>query len=340
MNRSSAPAGNVCDGRPRLVVIGGPTASGKSVLALHLAEALGAFLVNADSMQMYRDLRVLTARPTAADEARVPHRLFGVLDASQIGSVGDWLTRVADVLSEARTADRPLVVVGGTGLYLRALLHGLAPVPTIPAPTRANVRALFDRSGAAALRAELKRTDPEMAERLRANDPQRQMRALEVMRATGRSLASWQEERLHLELPEPRVGLALLVDRAALHRRIERRLGAMLDAGALDELRALRSRNLDHDLPLMKAVAVPELMGFIEGRSRLEEAVRRATAATRRFAKRQITWLRHQLPELEPIPAFGEDVVAGRVEHPPHSGLFGTTTSRRHGAVDRAGCSP
>ena len=296
-----------------LFVIAGPTASGKSALALRLAEATGGVIVNADSMQLYRDLRILTARPSAAEEARVPHRLFGILDAAEPASVGRWLELAADAIAEASAAGRPAIVVGGTGLYLHALLHGLAPVPDIPEEVRAAARRRLAEGGLSALRAGLAELDPVMAARLRPGDRQRILRAYEVVVATGRSLAAWQQmPPRRIALPERRFGLALMPPRAALYERIERRLRDMIAHGALDELAALHRRGLPEDLPLMKAVTVPELLAYVSGCVDLDTALARAIVQTRRYAKRQITWLRHQLPELRRAPAFGESVEVRR----------------------------
>lgn len=287
------------------IVIGGPTASGKSTLALHLAETFGGVVINADSMQLYRELRIVTARPGPAEQARAPHRLYGVLAADQPGSAGRWLELAQAAIEEAR--GRPPVVVGGTGLYLHALLHGLAEVPPIPADVRAAAGRLYDELGGPAFREELQARDPVMAARLEAHDRQRLIRAYEVVSATDRSLADWQADApLRVVLPEPVVGLALVPPRAALYARIADRLSAMIEAGALDELRALRDLRLAPGLPLMKAVAVRELLAHVEGRLDLASALARATLQTRRYAKRQLTWLRHQMPELTPVPRFGD----------------------------------
>jgi tRNA dimethylallyltransferase len=295
-----------------LIVLGGPTASGKSCLALRLAEGLGGVVVNADSMQLYRDLRILTARPTAAEEAAAPHRLYGVLDAAELSSAGRWLELARAQLEAIWGADRPAIVVGGTGLYLHALLHGIAPVPDIPAEVRAATRARCQRLGAPGLHAELARIDPVMAARLEPGDRQRVMRAHEVMIATGRSLALWQQEPpARITLPEARLGLALLPPRPALHERIEARLRAMVAAGALDEVGALAARGLPPDLPALKAVGLAPLLAHLEGRLEREAAIAAALAQTRQFAKRQLTWLRHRLPELEPVASFGDAPQAG-----------------------------
>jgi tRNA dimethylallyltransferase len=292
-----------------LIVVAGPTASGKSALALRLAEAERGVIINADSMQLYRDLPILTARPTPADEARAPHRLYGVLDAADPASVGRWLELAEAAIGEALAAQRAAIVVGGTGLYLHALLHGLAPVPAIPAEVRTTARTRLAELGPPAFHAELARLDPTMAAHLRPTDRQRLLRAYEVVIATGRSLAAWHAMPPgRVRLPPRRLGLALVPPRAALYERIERRLRHMIEHGALAELRALHRRALPPDLPLMKAVAVPDLLAYVAGRSDFEVALERAIMHTRRYAKRQLTWLRRQLPELRPVPEFGDDL--------------------------------
>jgi tRNA dimethylallyltransferase len=294
-----------------LVVIGGPSASGKSALALRLAQAIGGVIVNADSMQLYRELPLLTARPSPADEALVPHKLYGVLEAADPASVGRWLELAGQAIEESTAAGRVPIVVGGTGLYLKALLHGLAPVPEVPPEVRRAVAERLTRLGAPGLHAELAARDPALAAHLRPNDRQRLLRALEVLEATGRSLAVWQAAPpLRIRLPEPVRGWALLPPRGELHRRIARRLQAMIEAGALAELAALRAARSDPGLPLLKAVAVPELLAHLEGRLDLASALERALVRTRQYAKRQITWLRHQLPELRPVQSFGDELAA------------------------------
>jgi tRNA dimethylallyltransferase len=292
-----------------LIVVAGPTASGKSALALRLADAEHGMIINADSMQLYRDLPILTARPTAENEARAPHRLYGVLDAAVAASAGRWLELAAGAIAEAAAERRPAIVVGGTGLYLHALLHGLAPVPDIPADVRAAARARLDVLGALAFHAELAELDPAMAARLRPSDRQRLLRAYEVVVGTGRSLAVWQAmPPRRVSLPARRLGLALMPPRSALYERIERRLRAMIESGALAELTTLHERSLPADLPLLRAVAVPELLTHVAGRVDLEAALASAVVQTRRYAKRQLTWLRHRLPELRPVVEFGDQL--------------------------------
>jgi tRNA dimethylallyltransferase len=283
-----------------VILIAGPTASGKSALALTLAEKLGGEVINADSMQVYRDLRIITARPTPDEERRAPHRLYGHVDAAESYSTGRWCSDAAIVLAAARAAGRPAIVTGGTGLYFNALTHGLAAVPPIPEAIRKDVRARLLRDGAPALHAELAARDPEGAARLRASDRSRVTRALEVVLATGRSLYDW-----HGDNKPPIVELThaakvfLMPDRADLLKRIDARFDAMMTAGALDEVRTLAARNLDPSLPAMKAHGVPWLIRSLKNEIALAEAVEGGKRDTRQYTKRQATWFRNQLPEFE-----------------------------------------
>jgi tRNA dimethylallyltransferase len=281
---------------PKIILIAGPTASGKSALALALAEKLGGVIVNADSMQVYRDLRIITARPTPEEEARVPHRLYGHVDAAENFSVGRWCTEVADVL--AATQREAAIIVGGTGLYFNALTRGLAAVPPIPAQIRNAVRARLASDGAEALHAELKRRDPAAAARLMPGDRSRVTRALEVVLATGRSIVQWHEANMPASVDAARAAkIFLMPDRDALLRRIDARFDAMMAAGALDEVRALAARHLDPNLPAMKAHGVPWLIRHLNGEIALAEAVAGGKRDTRRYTKRQATWFRNQLPD-------------------------------------------
>src|SRR5215470_6794516 len=282
----------------RAVLIAGPTASGKSALALTLAEALGGTIINADAMQVYRDLRVLTARPAPAEEARVPHLLYGHVDAAENYSVGRWCVDAGAALAAVERGGRLPILTGGTGLYFKALTHGLAAVPPIPAQIRAAVRARVAREGIAALYAELSERDGATAGRLMPGDRARITRALEVVLATGRSLTDWHREGMPSALdPQLAVKVFLDVDRAELYRRIDARFDAMLRAGALDEVRALASRRLDPALPAMKAHGVPWLIRHLKGEIDLAAAAEVAKRDTRRYTKRQATWFRHQLPD-------------------------------------------
>jgi tRNA dimethylallyltransferase len=279
------------------ILIAGPTASGKSALALAVAERHRGVIINADSMQVYRDLRVITARPSAAEEAGARHLLYGHVDAAENYSVGRWCQDVRAALEDAKSAGRVPILVGGTGLYFKALTHGLSAVPSTPPEIRAAVRARCDAEGAAALHAELARRDPAMAERLKPGDRMRIARALEVLEATGRSLADWHRDGLPAVLnPAEALKIFLVIDRAELHRRIDARFDAMLAASALDEVRALAGRGLDPMLPAMKAHGVPWLRRHLAGEITLDEAAAGGKLDTRRYTKRQVTWFRHQMP--------------------------------------------
>jgi tRNA dimethylallyltransferase len=288
------------DNNSNAVLIAGPTASGKSALALELAQSTGGVVVNADSMQVYRDLRVITARPSPEEEARVPHRLYGHVDAAVNFSAGHWVIDAAAVLKEARAQNRLAIFTGGSGLYFKALTRGLSAVPPIPVELRESVRSRLERDGVEALHAELARRDPASAERLKPRDRTRIARALEVIEATGRSLTDWHRDGLPPLLP-PGTFRALFLepDRDALYARIDARFDEMLKAGALQEVAALAARGLDPLLPAMKAHGVPALIRHLRGEITLEEAAVIGRADTRHYAKRQFTWFRHQLPEFE-----------------------------------------
>ena len=269
-------------------------------------------------MQLYRDLRILTARPTAEEEARVPHRLYGHVDAAVNFSAGSWVADAAGVLEAARAQGCVPIFVGGSGLYFKALTRGLSAVPPIPPEIREAVRARLERDGVEALHAELARRDSVAAERLKPRDRTRIARALEVVEATGRSLTDWHRDGLPPLLPPGRFSaLFLAPDRDQLYARIDARFDAMLKAGALEEVAALAARRLDPLLPAMKAHGVPALIRHLEGEIALEEAAVIGRADTRHYAKRQFTWFRHQLPEFEwvtPETARGwlDDVLPGR----------------------------
>jgi tRNA dimethylallyltransferase len=282
----------------KAVLIAGPTASGKSALALELAQKTGGVIINADSMQVYRDLRVITARPTPEDEAKVPHRLYGHVDAAVNFSAGHWVADAAAALAEVRAQNRLPIFVGGSGLYFKALTRGLSAVPPIPPAIREGVRARLERDGVEALHAELAQRDPDTAERLKPRDRTRIARALEVVEATGRSLTGWHREGLPPLLPlEQSNALFLAPERDQLYARIDARFDAMLKAGALEEVTALSARHLDPLLPAMKAHGVPALIRQLRGEITREAAAEIGRANTRHYAKRQFTWFRHQLPE-------------------------------------------
>jgi len=284
--------------KPKIILIAGPTASGKSALALALAEMLGGVIINADSMQVYRDLRIITARPTPEEEARVPHRLYGHVDAAENFSVGRWCAEVAEELAAVPREAGAAIVAGGTGLYFNALTQGLAAVPPIPAQIRNEVRARLASDGVEALHADLTRRDPAAAARLMPGDRARITRALEVILATGRSLLSWHEENMPARVEAAFAAKVFLMpDRDALLRRIDARFDAMMAGGAIDEVRALAARHLDPNLPAMKAHGVPWLIRHLNGEIALAEAVEGGKRDTRQYTKRQATWFRNQLPD-------------------------------------------
>jgi tRNA dimethylallyltransferase len=284
----------------KAVLIAGPTASGKSALALELAQKTGGVIINADSMQVYRDLRVITARPRPEEEAKVPHRLYGHVDAAVNFSAGHWVADAAAAVAEVRAQNRLPIFVGGSGLYFKALTRGLSAVPPIPPAIREGVRARLARDGAEALHAELTQRDPYTAERLKPRDRTRIARALEVIEATKRSLTDWHREGLPPLLPSGEFSaLFLAPDRDRLYASIDARFDAMLKGGALEEVAALAARHLDPLLPAMKAHGVPALIRHLRGEITFAEAAEMGRVNTRHYAKRQFTWFRHQLPEFE-----------------------------------------
>jgi tRNA dimethylallyltransferase len=277
---------------PRALIVAGPTASGKSALALDLAERLRGSIINTDAMQVYRELRILTARPTAGQTARVPHVLYGVRPAAEPGSVAWWRAAALTEMTAARDAGRMPILTGGSGLYFAALTEGLADIPEPGPAARAEARALLQQIGPAALHARLADADPTTAARLRPTDSQRIARAWEVWRGTGTGLAAWQARKAR---PAPWRFAAILLDppRAALRAAIAVRLRAMLREGALEEVRALLALQLDTALPAMRAHGVPEISAHLRGEITLQEAGRRIELVTGQYARRQATWFRH-----------------------------------------------
>jgi tRNA dimethylallyltransferase len=280
----------------RPILIAGPTASGKSALAMTLAGRHGGVIVNADSMQVYRELRVLTARPSAEDEARASHRLFGFVPAAQAYSVGRYVADVAGVLAELRSAGERAVIVGGTGLYFKALLDGLAPIPDIPPDIRAYWREAAEREAAQDLHARLADRDATTAARLAPTDTQRIVRALEVVEATGRSLTAWQAiPGTPLVEAADCERIVVAPARPEIHRRLEARFDAMLADGALEEVRRLAALDLAPDLPAMRALGVAPLLAHVRGETDLATAAERAKGETRQYVKRQLVWLRRNM---------------------------------------------
>lgn len=279
---------------PPVLIIAGPTASGKSALALALAEAFDGTIINADALQIYRDLPILTAWPDPETRARVPHCLYGWLDAAERGSAGRWREAALAEIAASHKAGRLPIVVGGTGLYLRALREGLAAIPPVPPEIRAEAAALYEALGGEAFRARLALFDAETASRLPPGDRQRLIRAFEVVRATGTPIGTWQR-RASETAPYRFASILLLPPRTALYAACDARFLQMIEAGALAEAARLAARGLAPDLPAVKAVGVPELLRHLRGEISLDEAITLAQRQTRRYAKRQMTWFRNQM---------------------------------------------
>jgi tRNA dimethylallyltransferase len=284
-------------GQHRAVLIAGPTASGKSALALALAERIDGIVVNADSMQVYADLDILTARPGREATDALPHHLYGVADAAEAWSVGRWLSEARRSIQEIASRGRPAVVVGGTGLYLRALTRGLAEIPAIPPATREAAAAQLAALGEPAFRMDLAAVDPEAAERIERGDAQRLIRAMEVWLATGRSLSDWRRTSLAALAPDDWRAVVVDLPRAELYRRCDLRLAGMIRNGALEEVARLVARDLPPASPLLKALGVAPLAANLRGETSLEAALAQAQMDTRRYAKRQLTWFRNQTPD-------------------------------------------
>jgi tRNA dimethylallyltransferase len=295
---------------PPAILIAGPTASGKSALALALARERGGEIVNADSMQLYADLRVLTARPGPEEEAEAPHHLYGIADGADPWSVGRWLRAAREVLADIAARGRTAIVVGGTGLYLTALTRGLADMPAVPAEARRRALALLEAEGEAAFRARLAAVDPEAEARIAPGDRQRLTRALEVFEATGAPLSTWRRPAEPVLADGAYRGLVVDPPREALVARCDARLAAMLEAGALDEVARLAARGLPPEAPIMKALGVAPFAAHLRGELSLGEALALAQRDTRRYAKRQSTWFRNQMPAWERLDPTADDAAA------------------------------
>ena len=291
MSDHSEIAAAVASGR--YLMICGPTAAGKSGVALALAEQGGGVVINADSMQLYRDLRVVTARPDPQDEARAPHRLYGVVDGAERASVAAWLRMVAQEVGAAREVGRLPIIVGGTGMYLQAALEGIAPIPDVPTDIHASCVEELSEMGGAAFRAALAKLDPVTANRLFDGDSQRLVRAMGVVRATGRPISAWQDDPHEGALSGTAVTIAVMPPRAETYHRINARFAAMMEAGAVDEVKALLKRRLDPSLPVMKALGVREIEAMLDGKISRDRAVELASRDSRHYAKRQMTWIRN-----------------------------------------------
>ena len=307
---SLLPAGSV-RAEAKAILIAGPTASGKSVVALALAERLGGTVINADSMQLYRELRVLTARPSEADEALAPHRLYGVVSASEAFSVGRWLEAAQAAIAEARDAGSVPILVGGTGLYFKALIEGLAPIPDSPSEVRAYWREQAARLTPEALHRELAARDPGVAAKLRSSDPQRIVRALEVIDATGVSLSEWQgAPAAPVLLADDVLRFVIAPEREPLYAAIDVRFDHMIENGAIEEVEALLALGLDDSLPAMRAHGVRELRAYLAGANSLEDAQTKSKTESRRYAKRQMTWARRYMADWEWLPGSQEAIEA------------------------------
>ncbi len=283
------------------LLIAGPTAAGKTALSLAAAELLGGEIINADSMQVYEGLPLITAQPDAAEKARAPHHLFGSIDPAVRYSVGEWTRDALGLIKDCRARNRVPVLVGGTGLYFNALVRGLAPVPEIGEATRKRVAEMMDGAGLSGLRAEALRLDPVAAKRVEAADRQRLMRIVEVALETGRPLSAFQADTVAPLAAGTWRGLVIEPDREALYARIDARFDHMLEAGALDEVAVFAARGLDPDLPASKALGVPHLMAHLRGQMSLDAAVELAKRDSRRYAKRQGTWFRNQVASWDRI---------------------------------------
>jgi tRNA dimethylallyltransferase len=293
-----------------VILLGGPTASGKSGLALHMADAIGGELINADSMQVYGDLQLLTARPQAGDLERCAHHLFGHMDAAQRCSVGLWQEEARAMAQSVEGRGNVPILVGGTGFYLNAFRDGMSPIPDVPEAIREAYSRRMDAEGSDALHGELAKRDPKLAAGLALGDSQRIQRALEVIEGTGVPLSDWQEKPREGGWNGPVLFITLMPPRQALYDLCDARFDAMMANGAREEVRRLSARNLDPTLPAMRALGVAELLAAESGDLELEVAVTQAKMGTRRYAKRQCTWFRNQVSDAIQIEAFGFEEAA------------------------------
>lgn len=289
------PLPNIPAHKVRAVLIAGPTASGKSTLGLDIAKAFDGSIINADSMQVYKEMQILTARPLAADMDAIPHHLYGHVSAKHAYSTGDWVKDALGAITEVEKAGRLPIFVGGTGLYFRALIEGMADIPAIPASTRQNLRTRLQQKGLGVLHAALSEIDPPAARRIAVTDPQRTLRALEVHAATGRTLTAWHSDPLVAPFQGDMCKLVLMPTRDWLYERCDRRFDAMLAGGVETEVDVMARLALAPDMPAMKALGLPELLAVRAGNMTAELAREQAQQQTRRYAKRQVTWLRHQM---------------------------------------------
>lgn len=292
---------------PPITLIAGPTASGKSALALGLAAQTGAQIINADAQQIYGDLPILTAAPCSQDLGTAPHHLFGVAAATEVWSVGHWLRAACAKIADIQAQGRPVILVGGTGLYFRALTEGLADIPAVSVSDRDQIEARYDAEGETAFRQVLAAQDRAAEARIEQGDRQRLIRALSVAETSGRSLSDWQADTLPALAGQDWTGVVMETDRALLYDRCDARLVSMSQAGVLEEVAALAARGLDAKLPALKAVGYRELAAHLRGESTLPEALAAAQRETRRYAKRQLTWFRNQTPGWTRLSAVSPD---------------------------------
>jgi tRNA dimethylallyltransferase len=297
---------------PRIWLIGGPTASGKTAISLRLAREIGGEIINADSIQLYGDLRILSARPTPEEMAQAPHHLFGVAEGGEAWSVGAWRRAALPLIADIRARGASPILVGGTGLYFRSLTHGLADIPQAPPETRAEAEAQFEAMGEPAFRTRLGEIDPAAAARIAPGDRQRLVRAWEVYLAAGRPLSDLQAATLPPLAAGDWRGVVVEPPRAELYARCDARLAAMFEAGAREEVSALMARGLDPALPVMKALGVAEIAAWEAGELSCDEALAAAQQSTRRYAKRQATWFRNQTPDWPRITAADPDAQWGQ----------------------------
>ena len=299
-----------------VLIVAGPTASGKSALALDMADAFDGVVINADSMQVYKELRVLSARPDNDEIARAPHRLYGVLSGAEACSAGKWREMAMAEIADCHAKGKLPIITGGTGMYLNALTAGIAPIPDVPTRIRESVMAELAEIGHAAFFEKFKRNDPETAAKLDGNNTQRMIRAAEVFAHTGRGLASWHTEPV-ITPPENMVfkKLCYMPPRDILYDRCNRRFDLMIEKGAIDEVRDLMALNLPETAPVMKAVGVRELSAYLLGTTDLETARELSQRETRRYAKRQLTWFRHQMTDKEIIDAQYSESLADKLRH-------------------------
>lgn len=274
----------------------GATASGKSSFALSLAQKNESVIINADSQQIYSDLRILTARPSPAEEAMVPHKLYGVLAASENCSAGWWQTHAKMEIDWARSQGIQPIIVGGTGLYIKALTSGIAEMPDVPEAIRAQATSDYDEMGKESFSDRLRAIDPAFFERLKVYDKQRLVRAYEVWLGSGKSLSWWQAQELNPPYPAEEIEIIKIeLPREEIYKRCNERFLKMIDEGALDEVKQLMAQNLPENLPIMKTIGVRELAAYLRGETSLEQAIEKCQIATRNYAKRQMTWFRHQI---------------------------------------------